>query len=427
MIINLSCDKKYPTTVPVECHAPPHIFTGEGQRNCNCGQYERLIFQEIMSRKIRDKYSSTSESECASSSDEEEEPKLELTPWELGFIDRFVKSQGECEFYELRRFCRKFQPDKWNDFKDELKKIIGDVELFKRLQKQSKRIISEVSTRLKHSGLKRKSRRYVSFGIGSAGHDPNKTYLSCSEEMKIMRSYAQKHNFYLGSTVEEGTVPCYNAVKERIKYACICAWECKANLVLYYTGHGYEDGDWSFYDGYLSFAHLQGVINDAMQAFGVDELPTSTTTFVVCDSCCSGKWCEFSDHRIRVIASCGAEECTYGDFARVFFKAKLRLTDSEIQHFKVTKLRTLIHMRTGGADDMSLKGGLVTRLKKLEADNRDSVIAGVMKDDPCCSGDRNLTRHDVVHKLWFKNSKAMHGGDLEENIIPEIAYLTINA
>jgi len=345
-----------------------------------------------------------------------------LTPWEQGFIANYISTNGQCPYYDLRRFCRKFQTNQqWADFKATLKGLVTDTNLFKQLVKQCQRIILEVSHRLKNSGIRLKVRRFITYGIGSAGYDPNKDYLRCSDDMKIVRAYAHKHNYYLGSSVEEGTIPCLDSVKERIKYACICAWECNASLVLYYTGHGYKSsGDWSFYDGSLSFTALQGVIAGAMHDFGVEAVPTSATTFVVCDSCHSGYWCAINDPRIKVIAACGATECTEGKFAQVFFKAKLRLTDSEILRFKVRKLRSEINKHTGGADDMNLKADLVERLQDLEEEKRKDIISEVMNDEPCCSGRRLLRKH-VVHHIWFKSRRQ----EELENPIPEMACLAI--
>jgi len=351
---------------------------------------------------------------------------LNLTVWEKQFIANFVESEGSiCPFYHLRRFCRRFRNnDSWIECQDELRQEFNNEEILKEFRRKVKPIISEVAARLKHSGLQKKTIRYISFGIGAGGHDIKKSFLACSDDMKLFRLYSQKHNFYLGSSVEEGTVPCFAAVKERIKYACICAWECNSSLVLYYTGHGFgKNGNWSFYDGEMSFDTLLAVINEAKQDFGLDEVPPVAKTFVVCDSCCSGHWCKFNDSHITVIASCGAEECTYGDFARVFFKAKLRLTDSEIQRFKVGKLQIEIQRHVGGAIDHSLKTDLCNRLQDLETDQSNKIIDGVMKDEPCVTGQhqgdfRLLTELEVVHKLWFKNKK-------KDDIIPELTDLTI--
>lgn len=88
--------------------------------------------------------------------------------------------------------------------------------------------------------------------------------------------------------------------------------------------------------------------------------------------------------------------------ACVFFKRPLRLSATQINRYKVPKLKTLIQEHTGWAQDNRNKPFLIARLNQLEDAKREQAITNAMDDEPMYRGVA-LTRPKMVHTKWFKN------------------------
>jgi hypothetical protein len=212
---------------------------------------------------------------------------------------------------------------------------------WKKLSREVKLVIGDVVTR--KIILRDHKTKYVSYGIGCGSDEPScrsdpRSYLQCEEDMQLMRSYSSTYNYFLGSTLENGSSPCVGNILFKIRHACVCAFEVGAHAVIYFTGHADDDGDWGFHDGFITL----GMVVQSISMARAEVFPPATEkkVFIIADCCQAGKWCEEIEHdNILVIAAAGTMNTAKDQkFARAFFSLGKKQKVKMLKNLSVREL-----------------------------------------------------------------------------------------
>lgn len=164
---------------------------------------------------------------------------------------------------------------------------------------------------------KYKSARRDHGGCGGARKDAAEEYglLATRQDINDFMEWSQarKYDWY-GSIEVSGKVGKFATVIDGIHDWLSYCKKHRLRPIVYYSGHGNEDGDWVFNDGEITFDDIENW-NDAIN--------TGFIVNVISDCCYSGKWCETSAARTKmnVLAASGPDECAIDRiFAQGFFR-----------------------------------------------------------------------------------------------------------
>eukprot|EP01039_Chlorochromonas_danica_P011835 gene11835-13347_t len=283
-----------------------------------------------------------------------------------------------------------------------------EIQQFKNLYKEVKFILEEIGDR--KVALKSRETKYVSFGIGSGSPRPNeRNYLKCEDDLKLMRNYCERYNYFLGSTLENGSSPTLAAILAKIRYCCVCAFEIGAHAVLYYSGHADENGNWWFYDGDLSLEMLLQQVNAAKTDIGA--CAEDCMVYIIADCCFAGRWCQdLSSDNIMIIAAAGERSYSYDEtFSHLFFddtdeKAAVR----NVKHLRKEELQSEIaKILPTKAIDRSNKRELQERLLELVTSEKQKLIKYALRCKPTIGTSRKMRRmreSELVERLWFNSN-----------------------
>jgi hypothetical protein len=167
------------------------------------------------------------------------------------------------------------------------------------------------------------TKRYISFGLGSAGDHvlgskkqkklkkADGSFLSTHDDLEEMKAFAAKCNEYGGYFNAEGNLGFDKATAlKKISALVPYCNKKESTLILYYTGHGAErTGNWCFVDGEISYSEVCASLREIQ--FGA---------YIISDCCFSGAWIHEATLQFPVIAASSSSEVAYdGVFAKAFW------------------------------------------------------------------------------------------------------------
>jgi hypothetical protein len=153
-------------------------------------------------------------------------------------------------------------------------------------------------------------------GLGAQRKDASEDYglLATKQDIQDFKKWSSKHNYvWFGSSEFSGRC---GKIKESIAVIHDFLRFCKQKQlrpIIYYTGHGDEDGDWVFPDGTIKFDDVESYNNTIDTGFVVN---------VIADCCYSGKWVQQSAQKTKmnVLAASAPEDCAIDRiFAQAYF------------------------------------------------------------------------------------------------------------
>mmetsp|Transcript_133232 Transcript_133232/g.371408 ORF Transcript_133232/g.371408 Transcript_133232/m.371408 type:complete len:223 (-) Transcript_133232:147-815(-) len=154
-------------------------------------------------------------------------------------------------------------------------------------------------------------------GASGARKDANEDYglLATKQDIEDFKTWSVGKRFkWFGSMEVSGMIgkhsQCVSAIQEWLAH---CKQQ-KLKPLIYYSGHGDENGNWVFPDGVVTFDDIEQYNNTINTGFVVD---------VISDCCYSGAWVDLSQQRTKmnVVAASAADDCAIDRiFAQAFFK-----------------------------------------------------------------------------------------------------------
>lgn len=277
---------------------------------------------------------------------------------------------------------------------------------------------SEIRDRI-HELVSHKT-KYVSYGIGSGCPISQYKYCDCENDLNAMRTFANKHNYYLGHTHETGSVPSIESILAKIRHCCLVAFEVNANAVIYYSGHANGLGDWWFYDGDVSLEMVLKEIASARELCG--RSTSNLLVYIVADCCYAGQWCKrlknkdaAADLGVRVIAATSAHNEAHDcQFSWILFNRAEEVAKSKVQLISSSTMevnKTMCEEKYQVKPPSNLnKAELIDfSLHSAEKDQRKKRIAKTMKCEPRVTAvarnrtmrSRKMDESELVDATWF--------------------------
>lgn len=165
--------------------------------------------------------------------------------------------------------------------------------------------------------------RAVGGTSGSARKDEDDYgLLATKQDIEDFKEWARKCRYdWFGSIEVSGHV---GKTKEVVNYIHDFFRYCKSKRlkpIIYYSGHGDEDGDWVFPDDVVTFDDVERYNN---------KIDTGYVINVISDCCFSGRWVQQSNKKTKmnVLAASAPDECALDRiFAQAFFKGSAEHTE----------------------------------------------------------------------------------------------------